>query len=562
MQSTRHVDKPAASIANASARHLVDVIVLTSDPGLLDTLREAAGSEHAVWPAPSANAAVDLLINGRCGILIVDLGTLGEEASALLSRLHAQFPELVLLATGTREEEAWVAALVSSGHVYRFLHQPISPARGTTFLGAATRRHHELRDAQSVMLSTVRTLARRPQSKRITLIGAFAIAIIILAFIIWALRAPTTIEVSAPTTRAQEPSEQEQIADFLGRARIAQATGRLAEPRGDNAVEYYQEVLTMEPDHGEARIELDRVIAALEARVNEALRAGSPAEGKVALESLQRARPSHPQLQPLQRQLAALMQARRTPPPVAQAPSTPESRLALDDAIDDASAMEANDDEAQSAAASASEHIERERAYADAMEQLALSIRLRERGNLHAPADHNAFDTLQALAVQHPELEPVRTEQQRLAFRFLELTRLALSSGEFDQAALFLDRAERLVPGMSTTQGLRAQLEVDRRERELAESIIPAANLKLRREVRAQYPTDANIRGIEGWVDVEFTIQPDGTTTNLVVREASPPGVFERASLEALRRWRFEPVMREGQAVAQRATLRMKYSLE
>ena len=67
-------------------------------------------------------------------------GTLRAEAAGLLARLHVQFPELVLMATGRRDEESSVASLVSDGRIYRFLHKPISPARGSLFLSAASRR--------------------------------------------------------------------------------------------------------------------------------------------------------------------------------------------------------------------------------------------------------------------------------------------------------------------------------------------------------------------------------------------------------------------------------------
>ena len=64
---------------------------------MLATLREAAGPEHAIWHAPSADNAVDLLVGGRCSILIGDLGALRGDAAALLDRLHAQFPDVVLM---------------------------------------------------------------------------------------------------------------------------------------------------------------------------------------------------------------------------------------------------------------------------------------------------------------------------------------------------------------------------------------------------------------------------------------------------------------------------------
>src|SRR5690606_11797563 len=164
---------------------VLDVVVLTADPVLLETLRSAAGSEHALWDAPSANAAVDHLVGGRCDVLIADLGTLGGDVTALIERLHAQFPELIFMATGRREEEGAIGSLLSNGHIYRFLHKPISPGRASQFLNAATRRYNELRDIQPVALQTVRTITRkRPYlGKAVAAVGGIVAAVV--AFVLW-----------------------------------------------------------------------------------------------------------------------------------------------------------------------------------------------------------------------------------------------------------------------------------------------------------------------------------------------------------------------------------------
>lgn len=568
MQSARHLSSSAAPSATAVSPH-VDVVVVSDDDSLIAGLREAAGAEHALWPASSADAAVDLLLNGRCGVFIADLGTLGREASALLERLHSQFPELVLLVTGRREEEGNVAALVSDGRVYRFLHKPISPARAAVFLSAATRRHQELRAEQTTMLSTMRTFARRPESKKFTGLAAVAIVIAFAAVAIWMLRDRSDSFETSPAAGAQEPTAQEQVADLLGRARIAQATGRLAEPRGDNALEYYRAVLALDSLNSEAADGINRLIATLENNVNEALRARNVRAARAGLETLRGAHAHHPRLNSLQQQIAALANAQRPAAGPSVAPSDESPRIGAEPqpsgAAEDAEqeALEASalnmdlaapdDADAQAAA---------ERRYQDALEQLSLAIRLRERDQLIEPSDNNAFDAMQALASQYPDIEPVRAEQRRLAVRLVEAARAALAGGDLDRAGVFLDRAEQSLPGLAATRGLRSELGAKQREKEIAESIIPAGALKRVREVRPQYPRDAQVRGIEGWVDIEFTIEPDGATADLVVRGAEPAGVFERSALEALRRWRFEPVVRDGSPVAQRALLRMKYALE
>lgn len=44
------------------------------------------------------------------------------------------------------------------------------------------------------------------------------------------------------------------------------------------------------------------------------------------------------------------------------------------------------------------------------------------------------------------------------------------------------------------------------------------------------------------------------------VLRANPNGVFEESALEALRQWKFEPVQRNGEKVAQRAEIRFNYA--
>ncbi len=67
-----------------------------------------------------------------------------------------------------------------------------------------------------------------------------------------------------------------------------------------------------------------------------------------------------------------------------------------------------------------------------------------------------------------------------------------------------------------------------------------------------QYPRSENTRGEEGWVLVEFTIAADGRVTDVVVIEAEGGrGGFEREAIRAVKRWKYEPKMANGKAIAQ-----------
>jgi DNA-binding NarL/FixJ family response regulator len=316
------------STVRTTAAHpgqVVDVVVLSSDTGLLEVLRDAAGSEHALWDAPSADSAVDHLVGGRCDVLIADLGSLRGDVAGLIVRLQAQFPELIVMATGRREEEGSVATLISSGRIYRFLHKPVSPPRATQFLNAATRRYNELRNVQPVALQTVRMIARKQPVLSKALPGAIGVGLLaLLAVVIWYSRAPD-LPATMQTTHVGDAPVEDLIKTKLGSAQIAYLSGRLIDPRGDNALEYYRGVLALQPDNAEAKAGLQKVVDSLEQRVVKTLQERNPARVVKAWTALQRAAPDHPQLETLRTQLLALSRAtpKPRPRPVPSAPAAP-----------------------------------------------------------------------------------------------------------------------------------------------------------------------------------------------------------------------------------------------
>jgi TonB family protein len=550
--------------------HVLDVVVLSSDPSVLATLREGAGPEHTIWHAPSADTAVDLLVGGRCSILIADLGALRGDAANLLDQLHAQFPELILLATGRRDEEHSVAMLVSDGRIYRFLHKPVSPARASLFLQAATRRYNEMRSAEPVAMATGRTVAARSNTSLI--VGGIVALLIAAAGVIYWQTRRSEPEPIAPPRPVGTLTQPEQIADYLARGQMAIVTDRLIEPRGNNATEYFRAVLALQPDNADAKAGLLRVGAGLEARVVEALQAGNPAHGATALTALQRAVPDYPRLDVLRNELLTLSRSTRTPISVAPTPApVPRQPAAASvrareqtPAADDAAAATPSETPAPAAPTPAPK-AETQQAPAAAgapTAEVDAIAKLRGRGMLLEPAGNNAYEQLLALRQKYPDSNELRTEQQQLAFTFLERTRTALAAGDVDTAQTFLSRVDTLVPNMTATKALQAQLATAQQQHAFATNIVQAKTLKRVREVPPVYPREAERLGVKGWVDVEFTIAPDGTTQDVVVRNSQPQRTFDQSAVDAVKRWRFEPVTRDGATVAQRAAMRIRFELK
>jgi protein TonB len=66
------------------------------------------------------------------------------------------------------------------------------------------------------------------------------------------------------------------------------------------------------------------------------------------------------------------------------------------------------------------------------------------------------------------------------------------------------------------------------------------------------YPRGALERGAEGWVQLQFTVGPAGTTTDVVVVDSDPKGVFDAAAVKAVQHWKYAPRVDDGRAVEMR----------
>jgi protein TonB len=63
------------------------------------------------------------------------------------------------------------------------------------------------------------------------------------------------------------------------------------------------------------------------------------------------------------------------------------------------------------------------------------------------------------------------------------------------------------------------------------------------------YPASAQARGIEGYCIVEYTVTTAGTTKDVKVVEADPPGIFNKASIAAAQKFKYRPRVVDGEAI-------------
>jgi protein TonB len=68
-------------------------------------------------------------------------------------------------------------------------------------------------------------------------------------------------------------------------------------------------------------------------------------------------------------------------------------------------------------------------------------------------------------------------------------------------------------------------------------------------KVAAVYPRRAQARGIEGFVVVEFVVSKTGAVKGARVVDAKPEGVFDRAALDAVAKFKYKPRVVDGVAM-------------
>ena len=92
----------------------------------------------------------------------------------------------------------------------------------------------------------------------------------------------------------------------------------------------------------------------------------------------------------------------------------------------------------------------------------------------------------------------------------------------------------------------------------LASKITPAVKISGR---NPRYPKNAQRRGIEGYIDLEFTITQIGEVTSVTIMQAEPQGVFNTAAIAAVASWRYQPRLINDQPVSERKQIRLRFRL-
>ncbi len=407
----------------------------------------------------------------------------------------------------------------------------------------------------------------------------------------------------------------------LNKARMAAGADMLVEPAGQNALYYYSLVLDAEPEHSEAASELADVAEQVAATIRGHLGESEFVEAARLASMLANVAPGHPVIVEVQETLIAEQQrlvmeavdlARRGQD--AQAASrlaTAESVPQVDDALivtarkeigairteRAAAAREAERKRQEAAAAraaaakAASEKAAAEKAAAEkaaaqkvastepvtdgsaapppaaqsrAPEPTPLLARARASlaaGRLVTPADNSAIGFLARAEADSPDAPGIAEFRDELITAVSVAIRDSIDSGKLEDAEEMLIELESVSGADSVSGSLKAEVDRAFARRESAR-VISASEMLATKIIPPVYPRSAIRRGQEGWVQVEFTVLADGSTSDVEVVSASPEEVFDRASVQAVTQWQFRPRVFRGAPIDQRVTTKINFNLQ
>jgi protein TonB len=219
------------------------------------------------------------------------------------------------------------------------------------------------------------------------------------------------------------------LGEQLRRADLAFAQGRMAEPPGDNALDYYLTVLAVQPTHSLARDRLAIVVEGLFSQAEEALLTSSFERADAALSSVRRADPTSSRLG---FQDAQLQRARAAASPVAGGAGGAGRSVSLR-----AAPPGATPDVIVAPALGGPEPAELE-------SLLTIAAARVRRGQLIEPVGDSAYEYVERAARLSPTDPRVVAARAQIAAQLVAAARVGLDVADVDTAEDLLDEARRL----------------------------------------------------------------------------------------------------------------------
>jgi TonB family protein len=211
------------------------------------------------------------------------------------------------------------------------------------------------------------------------------------------------------------------------------------------------------------------------------------------------------------------------------------------------------------------EHV-RATAKADALAHLALLFNQRlTQGKVLEPQGDSAKSYLVELEQAGPAHQATQTARQAFATRLLEEAKNAAHREDYPGAQRWLAEAREAGVDAASINAVNNDIKSAQdaaAAASKANEVVSASSLQITHYVPPEFPLGARERAMGGWVDLQFMVMMDGSVGDISVAAADPAGLFEAPATEAVRKWKYQPILRDGKPINQRARVRVRFALQ
>ena len=320
---------------------------------------------------------------------------------------------------------------------------------------------------------------------------------------------------STLVTEARQELEQkkldERVHDYVSHANDRMRTGDLVEPAQDNAQFYIESARALAPNDIEVKQTQRQFLDRLVSEAHKALLAGNADQGEHWIQ------------------------------------------VASDAGVnaDDIAALAQDAERVRTAAK------------ADALAQLGLLFNQRlAQGKVLEPTSDSAKFYLGRLVQSAPTHPSTLAAHQAFAQRTLDEARSAVRGQDYAGAQRWLAEAHDAGVDAGSINAVNNDIKAAQDAAKRASEVVLATALELTHYVPPEFPASARARALSGWVDVQFMVLKDGSVSDVSVVGADPAGQFEQSAMEAVRKWKYHPILQDGQLINQRARVRVRFALE
>jgi TonB family protein len=352
---------------------------------------------------------------------------------------------------------------------------------------------------------------------------------------------PALAVLEPPTP--DQPGVDTTLDNPLRMAQLAFDAGMLVEPEEYSAWTLYAKVVKSEPDNAAALEGLNKVAEELVRRGETALEQGRFDDARTAVQKILAALPSHQGAKDLEARILPDVGVAHAVSPVEEfRPEIPVQVplpvvAPIEVAVQQAPPRPVVDPV-----------VEANRRFNESM----------SAGRLLTPAGESAKHFVGVLTSANPDHKLTLEARERLVAEFLSRSSQSLEALDADGADTWITEAELLSGGTDAVRNAREEWTDQLVAMEAAKPL-PASALKVVHYVAPEYPQRALDRRVQGWVDLEFTVAPDGAVRDVAITEASHENYFRREAVAAVQQWRFEPRIFMGRPIEQRSYTRIRF---